>query len=186
MIDRIDSESTVTRNHGRRAVRFVAPMALLRAAVALACTALAALALQPRLPHRTVQRTTSTRRRPLLASDDDVDAADLSSNATVFSAKKKMSEERYPYEVYDTTPPRNMVGVFALSPTTGCGDILKVVKDDGSDSAYTIKRVTSRMKFSNGRFLLDSKRADATEVNRASLERKLARLLPQGGENAEG
>ena len=153
-------------------------MALLRAAVALACTALAALALQPRLPHRTVQRTTSTRRRPLLASDDDVDAADLSSNATVFSAKKKMSEERYPYEVYDTTPPRNMVGVFALSPTTGCGDILKVVKDDGSDSAYTIKRVTSRMKFSNGRFLLDSKRADdrapVTEHERLPREQRLA------------
>ena len=84
-----------------------------------------------------------------------------------------------PVEVYDTTPPQNMVGVFPMSPTVGCGDIVKVTALDAADEAYVIKRVQSHMKFSNGEFHLVSKTADATEVNRNSLEKRLRRLMPQ-------
>jgi len=76
--------------------------------------------------------------------------------------------------VYETSPPQAIVGVFALSPTVGCGDILRI---DGT-KAFVIKRVASRYKYANGRFNLLSKRADATEVHRAAVERKLARLMP--------
>ena len=164
---------------------------MVRAAVGAAVVcALGVVAFRPapRLPRS--QR--AAQRRPLASDDgvagaasDDDDGAEVANNATVFSSKKHLSEERYPYEVYDTTPPQEMVGVFCLSPTVGCGDILRVERDDG-DQAYVIKRVASKMKFSNGRFFLQSKRADATEVNRASLEKKLARLLPTSGGGGGG
>lgn len=91
-----------------------------------------------------------------------------------------MTEERYPYEVFETTPPRNILGVWALSPHVGTGDVLRV-----ADRDYVIKRVASRYKYVDGRFQLRSKRADATEMNRAATERKLEELLPvTGGESS--
>ena len=133
-----------------------------------------------------VQQRPTARRRPLLsppaaASGGEENAGE--ENATVYSAtKKQFSEERYPYSVYDTTPPRKMVGVFPLSPTTGCGDILRLTKAgdaDRTDAAYLIKKVSASYRFRDGRFHLLSKRADATEVNRALIEKRLARLLPR-------
>ena len=56
------------------------------------------------------------------ANDADADADD---EATLFS-KRKAAEIKIPVEVYDTTPPQNLVGVYPLSPTVGCGDILRV------------------------------------------------------------
>jgi len=96
-------------------------------------------------------------------------------NAEVFSKKQK-SEERYPYEVFETSPPQALLGVFSLSKDVGCGDILRVRAND-DDTAYVIKRVASQYKYTDGRFQLTSKRADATELNRAAAEKKLKRLL---------
>ena len=45
--------------------------------------------------------------------------------------------------------------------------------------AYVIKRVEGQKRWMDGNFVLDSLRADATEVNRASLEKRLRRLLPE-------
>ena len=69
------------------------------------------------------------------------------------------------------------MGVYPLSPTVGCGDILRVEKEE--IEAYVIKRVESRKRWMDGNFVLDSMRADATEVNRASLEKRLRRLMPE-------
>lgn len=99
------------------------------------------------------------------------DAADIQ-----YYSRRKQSEERYPYEVYDTAPPGDIIGVFSLPPMLGCGDILRV----DADRAYVIKRIASRYKYTSGKFALESKRADATEVNRAAAEKKLARLLASG------
>jgi len=114
-------------------------------------------------------------RRCASASDAEADDV-IDDDATLFS-KKKAAEFKIPVEVYDTTPPQNLVGVYPLSPTVGCGDILRVDKEEQYD-AYVIKRVESRKKWREGKFVLDSMRADATEVNRASLEKRLRRLLP--------
>ena len=91
----------------------------------------------------------------------------------VFSRKSKLSEERYPYEVVETTPPRPVLGVFSLSPTIGCGDVLRF---DGV-RAYKIKRIASQYKYIDGRFQLRSKRAEATELRRAAIESHLERVL---------
>ena len=107
------------------------------------------------------------------ANDADADADD---EATLFS-KRKAAEIKIPVEVYDTTPPQNLVGVYPLSPTVGCGDILRVEKEE--IEAYVIKRVESRKRWMDGNFVLDSMRADATEVNRASLEKRLRRMMPE-------
>lgn len=147
----------------------------------MACVAYAfvvgALALQPPRLHvgRGVRQLTTA-----MGMDDADEELAPSNVTTIYSSKKHSDEVLYPYEIYDTTPPRNMIGVFPLSPTIGSGDILKVENEDGDSAmAYMIKRVASKMRFSNGRFLLESKRADATEVNRAQLEKRLARLLPK-------
>ena len=110
------------------------------------------------------------------ASPEDANDADDDDEATLFS-KRKAAEIKIPVEVYDTTPPQNLVGVYPLSPTVGCGDILRVEKEE--IEAYVIKRVESRKRWMDGNFVLDSMRADATEVNRASLEKRLRRLLPE-------
>lgn len=95
----------------------------------------------------------------------------LMRGAEVDVIAKTQSEERFPYEVYDTSPPCKIIGVFSLPPI-GCGDILKV-----NDDAYVVKRVASRFKYTAGRFLLESKRADATEMSREADERRLNRLI---------
>ena len=126
----------------------------------------------------------SQRRRPAqftrsASSDDAADANDNDADddeATLFS-KRKAAEIKIPVEVYDTTPPQNLVGVYPLSPTVGCGDILRVEKEE--IEAYVIKRVESRKRWMDGNFVLDSMRADATEVNRASLEKRLRRMMPE-------
>ena len=109
------------------------------------------------------------------AENDAADAND-GGEATLFS-KRKAAEIKIPVEVYDTTPPQNLVGVYPLSPTVGCGDILRVEKEE--IEAYVIKRVESRKRWMDGNFVLDSMRADATEVNRASLEKRLRRMMPE-------
>lgn len=109
------------------------------------------------------------------SSDDEFVNGDDTAEVEYYS-KRKQSEERYPYEVYDTAPPRDMIGVFSLPPMLGCGDILRI----DSERAYVIKRVASRFRYTDGKFHLDSKRADATEINRAAAEKKLARLLAGG------
>ena len=109
------------------------------------------------------------------ATEDADDAID-DDEATLFS-KRKAAEIKIPVEVYDTTPPQNLVGVYPLSPTVGCGDILRVEKEE--IEAYVIKRVESRKRWMDGNFVLDSMRADATEVNRASLEKRLRRMMPE-------
>ena len=108
------------------------------------------------------------------AADDDGEVID--DEATLFS-KRKAAEYKIPVEVYDTTPPQNLVGVYPLSPTVGCGDILRVEKDEGE--AYKVMRVEQRKKYIDGAFVLDRMRADATEVNRASLEKRLRCMLPE-------
>ena len=108
------------------------------------------------------------------STDDAADADD--DEATLFS-KRKAAEIKIPVEVYDTTPPQNLVGVYPLSPTVGCGDILRVEKEE--IEAYVIKRVESRKRWMDGNFVLDSMRAEATEVNRASLEKRLRRMMPE-------
>ena len=108
------------------------------------------------------------------STEDNNDADD--DEATLFS-KRKAAEIKIPVEVYDTTPPQNLVGVYPLSPTVGCGDILRVEKEE--IEAYVIKRVESRKRWMDGNFVLDSMRADATEVNRASLEKRLRRMMPE-------
>ena len=128
----------------------------------------------------------SQRRRPApftrrASTEDAADANDAADNndddeATLFS-KRKAAEIKIPVEVYDTTPPQNLVGVYPLSPTVGCGDILRVEKEE--IEAYVIKRVESRKRWMDGNFVLDSMRADATEVNRASLEKRLRRMMPE-------
>ena len=127
----------------------------------------------------------SQRRRPApstrhASSDDAADVNDANDadddEATLFS-KRKAAEIKIPVEVYDTTPPQNLVGVYPLSPTVGCGDILRVEKEE--IEAYVIKRVESRKRWMDGNFVLDSMRADATEVNRASLEKRLRRMMPE-------
>ena len=110
------------------------------------------------------------------ATEDANDADDNDDEATLFS-KRKAAEIKIPVEVYDTTPPQNLVGVYPLSPTVGCGDILRVEKEE--IEAYVIKRVESRKRWMDGNFVLDSMRADATEVNRASLEKRLRRMMPE-------
>lgn len=109
-------------------------------------------------------------------SSDDEFVSDDDAAEVEYYSKRKQSEERYPYEVYDTAPPRDMIGVFSLPPMLGCGDILRL----DSERAYVIKRVASRFKYTDGKFHLDSKRADATEINRAAAEKRLARLLAGG------
>ena len=44
---------------------------------------------------------------------------------------------------------------------------------------FFLGSVESRKRWMDGNFVLDSMRADATEVNRASLEKRLRRLLPE-------
>lgn len=80
-----------------------------------------------------------------------------------------------PVEVYETTPPQEIIGVFPLPELVGEGDILRV----DQERAYVIKRVASNYKYTNGGFSLQSKRADATEVSRATLENKLSKLIKQ-------
>ena len=64
----------------------------------------------------------SQRRRPApstrhASSDDAADVndadADADDEATLFS-KRKAAEIKIPVEVYDTTPPQNLVGVYTL------------------------------------------------------------------------
>ena len=110
------------------------------------------------------------------SAENDAADADDDDKATLFS-KRKAAEIKIPVEVYDTTPPQNLVGVYPLSPTVGCGDILRVEKEE--IEAYVIKRVESRKRWMDGNFVLDSMRADATEVNRASLEKRLRRMMPE-------
>ena len=123
------------------------------------------------LPHHASRPKRIIRR----ASNEDASDAD-DDEATLFS-KRKAAEIKIPVEVYDTTPPQNLVGVYPLSPTVGCGDILRVEKEE--IEAYVIKRVESRKRWMDGNFVLDSMRADATEVNRASLEKRLRRMMPE-------
>ena len=111
------------------------------------------------------------------ATKDANDANDNDDDEATLFSKRKAAEIKIPVEVYDTTPPQNLVGVYPLSPTVGCGDILRVEKEE--IEAYVIKRVESRKRWMDGNFVLDSMRADATEVNRASLEKRLRRLLPE-------
>ena len=111
------------------------------------------------------------------AENDAADANDADDDEATLFSKRKAAEIKIPVEVYDTTPPQNLVGVYPLSPTVGCGDILRVEKEE--IEAYVIKRVESRKRWMDGNFVLDSMRADATEVNRASLEKRLRRLLPE-------
>ena len=111
------------------------------------------------------------------ATEDNNDANDADDDEATLFSKRKAAEIKIPVEVYDTTPPQNLVGVYPLSPTVGCGDILRVEKEE--IEAYVIKRVESRKRWMDGNFVLDSMRADATEVNRASLEKRLRRLLPE-------
>ena len=127
------------------------------------------------LPHRG-SRPRCTSRRASTEDANDANDNDADDEATLFS-KRKAAEIKIPVEVYDTTPPQNLVGVYPLSPTVGCGDILRVEKEE--IEAYVIKRVESRKRWMDGNFVLDSMRADATEVNRASLEKRLRRLLPE-------
>lgn len=141
------------------------------------------------LVHHPLSAATHHRRRgrgAALAADADA-AAESSAgaadqNATVYSKTRQFSEERYPYEVYDTAPPSEMVGVFPLSPTTGCGDILRLTRAgdaDATEAAYLIKKVSASYRWRDGSFHLLSKRADATEVNRHALEKRLSRLMPR-------
>ena len=126
------------------------------------------------LPHRGSRPRCTSRRASTEDTNDANDADD--DEATLFS-KRKAAEIKIPVEVYDTTPPQNLVGVYPLSPTVGCGDILRVEKEE--IEAYVIKRVESRKRWMDGNFVLDSMRADATEVNRASLEKRLRRMMPE-------
>mmetsp|Transcript_12574 Transcript_12574/g.37399 ORF Transcript_12574/g.37399 Transcript_12574/m.37399 type:complete len:168 (+) Transcript_12574:142-645(+) len=163
---------------------------LASAAVILAAASALVPAPLTRRPH--------TRRFASDAADDALDGADepapAGANATLYKKEvvKAAEDVKIPVDVYDTTPPRKMVGVFPLSPTVGCGDIIKVSRVERQfdaakrrseeidlDEAYVIKRVQSHMKFSNGEFHLVSKTADATEVNRNSIEKRLRRLMPQ-------
>ena len=132
------------------------------------------------VPHCSQRRRLArfTRRASSDGAADTNDAADNNDDdeATLFS-KRKAAEIKIPVEVYDTTPPQNLVGVYPLSPTVGCGDILRVEKEE--IEAYVIKRVESRKRWMDGNFVLDSMRADATEVNRASLEKRLRRMMPE-------
>ena len=111
------------------------------------------------------------------AENDAADANDDGDDEATLFSKRKAAEIKIPVEVYDTTPPQNLVGVYPLSPTVGCGDILRVEKEE--IEAYVIKRVESRKRWMDGSFVLDSMRADATEVNRASLEKRLRRMMPE-------
>ena len=111
------------------------------------------------------------------AENDAADANDDGDDEATLFSKRKAAEIKIPVEVYDTTPPQNLVGVYPLSPTVGCGDILRVEKEE--IEAYVIKRVESRKRWMDGNFVLDSMRADATEVNRASLEKRLRRMMPE-------
>ena len=124
----------------------------------------------------------SQRRRPApftrrASAEDNNDANDDGDDEATLFSKRKAAEIKIPVEVYDTTPPQNLVGVYPLSPTVGCGDILRVEKEE--IEAYVIKRVESRKRWMDGNFVLDSMRADATEVNRASLEKRLRRMMPE-------
>lgn len=89
-------------------------------------------------------------------------------NATsieVFARKRrKDTEERYPYEIWNTQT-RQLLGVFPMPPYIDCGDLLRF-----PDRNYVVRRVTSRFKYTGGKFVLDSKRADATEFNRVRTE----------------
>ena len=126
------------------------------------------------LPHHDSRPKCPSRRA---APEDASDANDADDDEATLFSKRKAAEIKIPVEVYDTTPPQNLVGVYPLSPTVGCGDILRVEKEE--IEAYVIKRVESRKRWMDGNFVLDSMRADATEVNRASLEKRLRRLLPE-------
>ena len=125
------------------------------------------------LPHH-VSRPKCIRRA---STEDAADANDADDDEATLFSKRKAAEIKIPVEVYDTTPPQNLVGVYPLSPTVGCGDILRVEKEE--IEAYVIKRVESRKRWMDGNFVLDSMRADATEVNRASLEKRLRRMMPE-------
>lgn len=89
-------------------------------------------------------------------------------NATtveVYAKKpRRDTDERYPYEIVDTAT-LQMLGVFPMSPLVDCGDMLRF-----PDRSYVVRRVTSRFKYIGGKFVLDSKRADATEYNRVRTE----------------
>ena len=126
------------------------------------------------LPHHGSRPKCTSRRA---APEDAADANDNDDDEATLFSKRKAAEIKIPVEVYDTTPPQNLVGVYPLSPTVGCGDILRVEKEE--IEAYVIKRVESRKRWMDGNFVLDSMRADATEVNRASLEKRLRRMMPE-------
>ena len=64
------------------------------------------------------------------AENDAADANDAADDEATLFSKSKAAEIKIPVEVYDTTPPQNLVGVYPLSPTVGCGAILRVEKEE--------------------------------------------------------
>ncbi|KAJ1455820.1 hypothetical protein M885DRAFT_519178 [Pelagophyceae sp. CCMP2097] len=122
-----------------------------------------------------VASTAVSRRTSLAAIRDDAGDSRSSFDDEDFEliSRRRQSEERYPTEVFETTPPRALLGIFSLSQLVAAGDVLK-----HGDRAYVIKRVASKYKFHEGRFQLHGKRADATEAAREAVEAQLTQLLP--------
>ena len=123
----------------------------------------------------------ASRSRPLrgawLAPEDDDNDAELGV-AEVFRQRKgkleaRKADELLPYSVFDTTPPRPLIGRYALPQNTGNGDLLNL-----EGKTWTIRRVTHRKRYRGGRFELYAKIADVTEVSRAAQEEVLSRMLP--------
>ena len=85
----------------------------------------------------------------------------------------RKADELLPYSVFDTTPPRPLIGRYALPQNTGNGDLLHL-----EGKTWTIRRVTHRKRYRGGRFELYAKIADVTEVSRAAQEEVLSRMLP--------
>ena len=111
----------------------------------------------------------------LAPEDDDDDELGV---AEVFRQRKGRLEARkaddlLPYSVFDTTPPRPLIGRYALPQNTGNGDLLNL-----EGKTWTIRRVTHRKRYRGGRFELYAKIADVTEVSRAAQEEVLSRMLP--------
>ena len=69
-------------------------------------------------------------------------------------------------------PPRTLIGKFALDKNTGTGDLLQL-----RDKIWQVRRVTYRHRYTDGRFVMFSKSADATETSRAITESFLERAL---------
>ena len=125
-------------------------------------------------PRRWSAARRESRRDGFGRRDGSEEADSVTGEAEVFS-RRRLSNETLPTECWDTTPPRNMIGVYALSTLVANGDVLRTA----DERTFVVKRVASLYKFSDGKFHPYKKRVDATEAARDALETRLERLLPK-------